>query len=204
MEKKTLYALFALVVLGAGGILVTRSPEKGQRIGPPPRPIPALKAAEISKLELATDKQERISLEKTADGWHEKAPVDWPADPSAAKSLTEALEKLAFHDEVTETAAKHAELGVEENKASRVTVKGAGDKIIADLLIGKALGGFTMVRVAGKNEVWQATHLQPYLINRDAKGWRDHTIFDFKADQADKITIASPGSKLVLESVPPE
>ena len=39
MEKRTLYALVAVVALGAIAFAVMRAPEKGQRKGPPPRPV---------------------------------------------------------------------------------------------------------------------------------------------------------------------
>ncbi len=209
MEKKTLFAFLAMVVLGIGATVVMRAPEKGQRVGPPPRPIPVLKAADLGQIEITTDKQEKVVLEKTPgaasekDGWREKTPTDWPADPSAIKSLIDGLEKIVFHDVVTEGAEKHAEMGVEEGKAPRLIVKSTKGELLADLWIGKSTAGFTMVRPAGKNAVWQATNLQPYMINRDGKGWRDHAIFDFPAGDADKVTIEAPGSKLLVEKVPP-
>ena len=40
MEKKTLYALIALLVLGGLSVYVMRAPEKGDRVGERPRPLP--------------------------------------------------------------------------------------------------------------------------------------------------------------------
>ena len=47
MEKRTLYALLAVIALGGIAFAVLRSPEKGQRQGPPPRPIAEIKANDI-------------------------------------------------------------------------------------------------------------------------------------------------------------
>jgi hypothetical protein len=66
------------------------------------------------------------------------------------------------------------------------------------------VGGFTMVRPAGKNEVWQANGLFPYMLNRDTKAWRDKTILEFPFAEASKLTVDAAGGKLTLEKLPPE
>ena len=203
MEKRTLYALLAVLAVGALVLVVQRSPEKGQRKGPPPRPVPELKVDQIARLELTNEKQEHTTLEKaSATEWRVKQPGDWKADQSAIKQLLDAIGKLSFADTVTESAEKHGELGVADGKGAHLVVKDASGKALADLLIGKSVGGFTMVRVVGKNEVWQATGIFPYTIAREPKMWRDHTIFDFAPADVDKLTVESPGQKLVLEKLP--
>jgi hypothetical protein len=200
MEKRTLLAVVLVVVLGAAAFLVMRAPEKGQRKGPPPRPIAALKAADVTGLEVWNDKQQHAVLEKSGSDWRVKEPADWKADQAAVKQLTDALEKVTFGDVVTETKGKHEELGVSDGKAPRVVVKGAG-KTLADLYIGKSVGGYTMVRVNGKDDVWQSSGLFPYLVNKEPKGWRDHTIFELTAADVDKLTVEGAGSKLVLDKL---
>jgi len=189
MEKRTFFAVVALVVLGLGAWLTLRAPEKGQRSGPPPRPVAAIKATEVAHLELTNEKQEKTVLDKKGDAWRITAPADQAADQSAVKTLTDGLEKLAFADVVTESEAKHEELGVKEGKAQHLVAKSGAGAVLADVLIGKSVGGFTMLRVAGKNDVWQATGLFPYMINREPKGWRDHAILDGNANDAEKLTI---------------
>jgi hypothetical protein len=201
MEKRTLYALVALVLMGAGAFAVLRAPEKGQRQGPRPRPIAEIKAADVVALELTNEKQEKTTLEKTGDAWRVKTPAEWPADGAGVKSLVEGIEKLAFGDLVTEGAEKHAELGVADGKAGRLTAKGAGGKVLLDAWVGKSIGGFTMLRPVGKNDVWQTSGLFPYMLNKDAKGWRDHAVFELAANDIDKLTVESGGSKLALSKV---
>lgn len=205
MEKKTLYAVIAVLALGLSAVLVLRSPEKGQRVGPPPRPIPQIKAAEITGLELTTEKKEKVVLEKQpgSASWRLKSPGDHPADPQIVKSVTEGIEKLGFGDQVTEGTAKHDELGVSDDKATHLVVK-SGSKTLADLRIGKSVGGYTMVRVAGKSEVWQGAGIFPYMFNREGKAFRDHTVFEFPIAEVEKLTIESGHDKLVLEKLAPE
>ncbi len=198
MEKRTLYALIAVVALGAVAFWVVRAPEKGQRQGPPPRPIPELKANDIAQLELTNDKGEKTALERTgATEWRVKSPGDYKADDQGVKMVLDGLEKLTFADVASENVDKQAELGVADGKGARIVAKN-GARTIADLHVGKAIGGYTMVRVDGKNETWQASGLYPYTVGRAPSGWRDHAIFALTAADIDKVTVESGPSKLVL------
>jgi hypothetical protein len=201
MEKRTLYALVLFLALGLGAFLVMRAPEKGDRSGPKPRPVPTIKAAEIEALDVTSEKQEAVSLAKDGANWRIKAPKDWPADAAGVKSLVDALEKLSFADIVTENKEKYDEMGVADGKSAHVVARGAGGKVLADLYIGKTIGGFTMLRPAGKNEVWQSTGLFNYLLNKDAKAWRDHVIFEFAANDGDKLGVESGANKLTLTKI---
>jgi hypothetical protein len=198
MERKTLYALIAALVLGIGAYSVLHAPEKGQRKGPPPRPIPELKVASFGTLEITSDKQEKTTMANVGGRWMITQPHDWAADQGAVKVLTDGLEKLGFGDLVSESKAKFEDLGVAEGKAARVTVKDKSGALLADLFIGKPIAGFTMVRPAGKDEVWQTTGLVPYMVNKDPKGWRDHVILDVPVNDVEKLTVEGDGAKLSL------
>jgi hypothetical protein len=204
MEKRTLFALVAFVALGLGAFVVMRAPEKGQRSGPRPTPFAPFKAADVQSLEITTDKKAQVTLEKTGAAWRVKTPKDWPADNAGVKSLLDALEKLTFGDLVTESKDKYDEMGVSDGKATHLIVKGAAGKVLADLYIGKNVGGFSMIRPAGKDEVWQGTGLFQYQVNKDEKAWRDHVIFDVTVNDADKLVVEGGGAKLALSKLPAE
>jgi len=197
MEKKTLFALLAAAVLGVGAYAVLRAPEKGQRVGPAPRPIPAVKTAELTHIELTSEKQEKTVLEKKGDKWQIVAPREWAADQAAVKTLTDGLEKMSFGDLVSTEKAKLADLGVEEGKSPRVTLKNQSTTI-ADFFVGKSISGFTMIRPAGKDEVWQGSGIFPYMLNRDSSGWRDHVVFELAQNDVTQVTVESGGAKLAL------
>lgn len=200
MEKRTLYALLAVLAFGGIAFAVLRSPEKGQRQGAPPRPIAEIKAADVSRLELTNDKQEKTTLERvSATEWRVKAPGDWKADQQGVKQLLDGLEKLTFTDTASENADKHAELGVADGKSARLIAKSGAGKTLADLHIGKGVGGYTMVRLDGKNETWQAGGLYPYIVGRAPAGWRDHAIFELSVADIDKLAVEAAGSKLVVQ-----
>ena len=61
-----------------------------------------------------------------------------------------------------------------------------------------------MVRVAGKDEVWQVADLFASNFKKEGKSWREHTVFDLKAEEAEKLTLKGGGTQLKLERLPPQ
>lgn len=203
MEKKNLYALVAFVALTVAAVYSLRSPERGERVGERPRAIAEIKAGSIGSLEVAqAGDKDKVSLSKKGDKWQVTAPYDKPADPTVAKAAVEALEKVRWGDLVTQQKSRHAEFEVSDDKAVHVVAKDSGGAVLADLYIGKASGNATMVRVAGKEDVWQALDLYASTYKREGKTWRDHGIFDLKADDAEKLSIQGGGTKVSLARVP--
>ncbi len=198
MENKTLYAVIALVVLGAGAVFVLRAPEKGQQTGAAPRPIAELRQGDFGSVDITTAKGEKIALTKKADGWHLG---DAAADKTAVTPLLEGLGKLTFGDPVTEETKKYDDLGVADGKAPHVVVKDPGGKVLADLWVGKSIGGFVMVRPAGHVEVWQSSGLSSFVVDKEPKVWRDHTVVDFAAPDAEQLSVVSGGDALVVDKV---
>ncbi len=205
MEKKNLYALVAFVALAVSAVYSLRSPDKGERVGERPRAIAEIKAGSIATVEVAQPgDKDKVTLTKKGDKWQVTAPYDKPADQTAAKSAAEALEKVRWGDLVTQQKTRHAEFEVTDDKAVHVVAKDSGGAVLADVFIGKASGSATMVRVAGKDDVWQAIDLYSSTYKRESKTWREHSIYDLKADDSEKITIQGAGTKvtLVREPVP--
>ncbi|MSP62323.1 MAG: DUF4340 domain-containing protein [Myxococcales bacterium] len=201
MQQKTLIALGALAAIAIAAWLTLRAPEKGQRIGPPPRPQAALKASDVKELELTTNGKDKVILKLDGTTWKLTAPGAFVADQPSVKTAVEQLEKTTYGDIVTELPAKHAEFEVSDDKGAHVVAKDAAGKVLFDALLGKATSGFTMLRPAGKNEVWQASGLFKYTYAKDAKGWRDHTIFEFTKDDVSKLVVEAGTQKLVLEKI---
>ncbi|MCS6914258.1 MAG: DUF4340 domain-containing protein [Myxococcales bacterium] len=204
MEKKTLYALAALVVLSVLAVLVLRSPEQGERVGERPRPIPEIAPGSITTLEITQPGgKDQVVLSKRGDKWQVTSPYDKPADTSAVKLVVEALEKLRWGDITTQQKARHDELEVTPDKAVRVVAKDSAGKVLADLYLGKMTGSAVMVRLEGKDEVWQAFDLSTWTFKKESKQWREHAVIDEKADEAEKVSIVGGGASVYLERLPP-
>ena len=196
MERKTALAVVAFALLAVGATFSLVRPQKGQREGAAARPFAAFKAAEITELQITSDKQAKTLLKKVGDVWKLDT---FNADPSLTKALVDQLEKLSFGDLVTENETKQEEFGVAEGKAARIVAK-AGTRVLCDLHVGKSVGAFTMARPASSKAIWQLAGMSAGSFNKEATAWRDHTILSFVATDATKLTIESAsGSRLVVE-----
>ena len=199
MEKKNLYALVAFVALSVLAVFSLRSPERGERVGERARAIAEIKPGTIGSLEVAQPgDKDKVSLTKKGDKWQVIAPYDKPADPTVAKAAVEALEKVRWGDLVTQQKTKHAEFEVSDDKAVHVVAKDAGGAVLADLYIGKASGNATMVRIAGKDDVWQALDLYASTYKREGKSCRQHGIYYLEYDDAVKLVLVGGGTKVSL------
>jgi len=186
MNRKTLIALAILGILVVVAVVVTRQPEKGQVTGERPRPVPKLAAGSFDTLTV-TKGTSTTTIKKEGDSYKITAQAAYPADQGVAKTAFESIEKLEFGSIVTDQKAKHAEFEVDD-KALKVVLK-KGDQALTELLVGKNVGGNTLVRVPGKDEVWQALGSFRYSLDRDTTGWRDKTISTFPQGDAEKVEL---------------
>jgi hypothetical protein len=203
MNRKTLYALIAFLVLGGGAYYALRAPEKGERSGPhePPKGVSAVSAATLDELEVTSNK-EKTQLKKEGGKWMVVAPVHYPADADAVKSAVEKLEKLAWGEVVSQQKDRQKELEVDDDKGVHVVAK-QGGKTVADVVFGKDVSGYTMARPAGSDEIWQTSGMARFVIAKDTKGWRDKVITDFKRDDITTIAVEAAGKgKIVFKRIP--
>lgn len=198
MNKKTLLAGGVFVALGLVAFVVMREPEKGQRTGEAPRPVPKL--TDFDTLEVTKDAK-TTTIKKDGAVYKVTAPVAYPADQDSAKAAFEGLEKLEFGSIVSDQKAKHDEFEVGD-KSLRVVVK-KGERTLADLRVGKSVNAATLLRVEGKDEVWQSPGLLKYNYDKDAAGFRDKSITTFEESKAEGLEIVSKsGGKIVLQKPP--
>ena len=199
MNRKNLTALFVLGVLVVVAVVVLRQPEKGQRVGERPRPIPRLAVGSFDGL-VVTKGVSNTSIKREGDKYYVVAPLRYPADENVAKQAFEAIEKLEFGDTVSDQKAKHAEFEIDDAKALKVIVK-KGDQVVTEILIGKSVGGNTLVRLPGKDEVWTGIGSFRYNFDRDTTNWRDKTIVKFAQADAEKIEVKGrAGARIVVKS----
>jgi hypothetical protein len=196
MNRKNLTALLILGVLTLIAVVVLRQPEKGQRVGERPRPIPKLAAGSFDGLAV-TKGGSTTTLKKEGDKYKVVSPVQFPADENVAKQAFEAIEKLEFGDIVSDQKAKHAEFEVDDAKGVKVAVK-KGDQVVTDFIIGKSVGGNTLVRLPGKDETWTGLGSFRYNFDRDATNWRDKTITKFTQSDVEKIEVKGKGGARVV------
>ena len=73
--------------------------------------------------------------------------------------------------------------------------------MVAEFLIGKSIGGNTLVRLPGKDEVWTGLGSFRYNFDRDTSNWRDKTITKFTQGDAEKIEVkGKSGARVVVKN----
>jgi hypothetical protein len=198
MNRKTQIALAVFGVLALVTVVTLRQPEKGERVGERPRPIPTLKTGDFDTLAV-TKAGKTAVIKKAGDKYTVAEPAGYPADETAAKAAFEAVEKMDFGDIVTDKKEKQAEFELDDKGAVRLGIK-KGDKVLADLLIGKAAGNGVMSRRPDKDEIWLLKGLSKFTVDKAPADWRDKSITTFAADDAERIDIKSKtGGRIALK-----
>jgi Domain of unknown function (DUF4340) len=200
MNRKTLTAGVVFAVLAAVAFLVLRSPEKGSRTGEAPRPIARIGPGDLDTIEV-TKAGGTTVIKRNGSSYQVLKPHPYAADQDAAKQAFEALEKLEFDGIISDQKSKQDEMEV--GAAAVRVVARKGDKLLADLRIGKTANNVTLVRLEGKDQIWQAVGYLKYQFDKYQAGWRDKSITTFDEKDAQRIEVASKvGGKIVLARPP--
>jgi hypothetical protein len=190
MNRNPLYAVVAFAVLGLIALFALRQPQKGETASDRQRPLAKLDASALDTL-VVTRQGATATIKKDGDKYKVTSPIAYPADEAAAKVAFEAVGGLELGDLVSESKTKHAEFELDEGKAIHVVAKSAknGDKVLADFMVGKNVGNGTMVRVAGKDDVWKAGNTLRMGVDKSPSDWRDKSITTFNLADAEMVQV---------------
>ncbi|HMF40393.1 MAG TPA: DUF4340 domain-containing protein [Polyangia bacterium] len=199
MNRKTLLALGTVGLLAIIAAITLTRPEKGERASDRPRPVAKMNQADIETVEVTKDGVTTV-LKSEGGKYKVAAPVPYAADEPVVKATFEALGKMDVTDLVTEQKAKHAEFQVDDKSGLHVVAKAKGGKVLADITVGKTSGPGTMVRLPGKDDVWQATGISRYQFDKSAADWRDKSVTTFTLADAESVeVVAKDGAKAILK-----
>jgi hypothetical protein len=201
MNRKSLVAIAAFAVLGLVAVVSLRQPEKGEGDADRQRPLAKIAADDLDTIQILSGGVTTTLKRQGGSGGKitVTTPVAYPADEGNAKGAFEQIEKLALGDLVTENKARHAEFQVDDAKAIHVIAKSdKAGKVLADLLVGKVVGSGTMVRVVGKDEVWQAGGGIRGAFEHPTADWRDRSITTFAQADAEMLTVKTKDGSTVI------
>jgi hypothetical protein len=199
MNRKTLIALAMFAGLGILAVVALTRPQKGESASDHPRPVAKVNQADIETIEVTKDGA-TATIKSEGGKYKVTAPVPYAADEAVAKAAFEGLGKMDVSDLVTEQKAKQAEFQVDDKGGIHVVAKAKGGKVLADLTVGKTTGPGTMVRPAGKDDVWQATGISRYLFDKAPADWRDKSLTTFTAADAERVEVTTKdGAKAILK-----
>ena len=200
MNRKTLLAGAVFAGLLVITLLVLREPEKGSRTGDAPRPVAAIGDGNLDTLEITRDGK-KVVVKREGGKYRLVEPVNYPAEEDSAKQAFEAIERIEFGTIISDQKSKHEEFEVGA-KSPRVVAK-KGGKVLADLRIGKVSPDHTMVRLEGKDEVWQMVGSHKWHFDRDLAAWRDKSITTFNSEDAERLEVVSKEQGKIVLTRPP-
>ena len=213
MDKKVAVVLGLVVVIGVAALVLLNKGERGFRKEAEPYPFPDLKVnppkdpqkratwespirKKVDRIEL-TKKGKTLVIKRTAPGkkkmdvgtWEIVSPKKYKASSSAIRGLFSKLERLEFWDVLSKNPADFKDLGVDDASATRLRVF-AGDKLLADMLVGKTITAtvgdrkqtYTAVRKFGTNVVWKMGGSARYIFDKPLEKWRDDYIVNKSRD----------------------
>ncbi len=201
MNRSTLIAVGVFALL-AVAYVATREPTVS--VGMKKLTVPALKAEQVTSLELGG--AFKVKLTKEGDAWLVADPASpdkkFAADEQQVKSAVDALADFKAPDFITEKNEKQAELEVDDAKGVKVTASGASGELLS-LVLGKAgKNGGSYVRLAKSPEVFLTTSPLSYFVKKDVNGWRKRAITVAAVADVTKVSVAHPGGEalqLVLD-----
>lgn len=136
----------------------------------------------VERIEIAPAEGTSVTLTKRDSVWYVNPARQWKADKNHMTQMFNNIEKEITGEVVSTNKSNHVEYQVNESSATRVRLYGSDDKLLEDLLVGKAGASFTstFVRKIGKDEVLNANAALSYTFNKP-EGWRDKTVFDIQS-----------------------
>lgn len=183
------------VVLGlALAALVAANLVGPQRSSGPAREIarlnPALVPSEATRFELVG--AGRAVVATRVDGrWVLPDLFDHPADGALLDRVLTRFAELTTLDLLTEDAARHAEYGLEEERAQRVTALGARGEQVLDVLLARSSTSQSYVRRSGEAAVYGAGALPD--TSSDVQVWRAmQALVDVDAALVTRFELSGP------------
>ncbi len=138
-----------------------------------------------------------IELTKKDDKWRLTRPVEAEANDSNVKSLLDNLKALKVSEVIDPGKTSYDQYKVSDSKGLHAVFTKGGTTVL-DAWFGENGGRGQMARLVGHDGVYAVKGYSSYLYDRDAKGWRDSTIFKFEDTAVTGVTIDNEHANFVF------
>lgn len=146
--------------------------------------LDGLTSATVERIEIQTpDTTAPVVLTKKESTWYTDVAKGYRADKNLINGVFNTLNGKLEGEVVSSNPDSFPDYAVDEKSGTRVKFVGAGDKMLADLIIGKdgPASFTTYVRKADDKQIVNANKSLSYVFKKP-DGWRDRTILDFGSD----------------------
>jgi hypothetical protein len=196
MKRSTLILVGTFVVLLVITYFLVHSPgEKSYEIL---EKLPAIDSSAVDKIELKSpDKQ--IVLEKMGSQWMLTSPIHYPASQSEVEQLIRQLKSLKLESLISENPEKQSLYKVDSTGTAVTVFENKRPK--QSFILGKEGGDYLSVylRKANSKEVYLATGLFSYTVNKAVREWRDKTIYKTVQQSISQVVFRYGDTTLTLQ-----
>jgi len=207
MNKEHQIYLAAGLVAAMGGVVYWRTQTDKQAKSAhavtvtsadlPPLSLPAADVAAVTKLEVTNAGKGKVTLEKKGADWELTDPLKAKANSAHVKSLLDNLKEVKAKEIIDRTAATYPQYDLTDEKAVHVVAYKGGEKAI-DIYFGKGGSRGQLVRLGGREGVFTAEKYSSFLYAREAKNWRDNSIFKVEEGDVTSIELENKNGKFVF------
>ncbi|MEZ6195658.1 MAG: DUF4340 domain-containing protein [Planctomycetota bacterium] len=153
--------------------------------------LTSAKPADVARIEIRDGGGDgaTIELARQGEGWVVASRADYPADAGKVTTLLERLAEVRLGHALIRSARNHGPVKVaEDDFARRVTLKGAGGAVLADLFAAPGSGARSAyLRRAGEDPVYESEDLTTADLRADVASWIDGDAF--KVDTKDVVAL---------------
>lgn len=193
--KTTVVLLVTLLVVGVLLIFTRETGEKADDVPAPAKLLAVSSAADITRVTIANDEGQRITLDRADGKWRLTEPVSAAADESAANSFAQTLADLQSRGQVDagagtglDTPRYKLEITTRQPQPVAIEVgarSGAGDNLY--------------VRLGGKSRADVVPAALAEQLDKPLKDWRRARLFDVLATDVKQVRVATTQQTLALE-----
>lgn len=166
--------------------------------------FPELKAEDVTALVLQTTDDQAVRLERDAEGWRLREPIDFPADSMAVDALASAVADL-----VTESVFDNPESLESYGLEGEPVVRATADAREVALTLGDSIpaGGYTYVAAEGDlrdkaaegdPRVFTVATYRLRAIRKSLDQLRDSRVLDFDRNAVREIEVSWVGGSVAL------
>jgi hypothetical protein len=201
MNRSQLY-LAGILVVQVALILVFRSPFAGASAGYETRPLlPGLEAITPDRVEIRSTDDEPVELLLENGAWRIEDLGGFPADGTKVETLLADLEQIRVRRPVVSSSRYHASFKVAEDEYEarvRLWAGSEGDPDV-DLLVGSSPNFRTShVRLAGKDEVYEARGISPYDLRPTTSSWIERELVDLDETRVTGVVLTNGSGSFEL------
>ena len=189
MRRNTLTLGAILIALAIATIFVMQRPGETSSTGPSGKHLVEYDSAAIDRIEIHAISGD-VTLAKDAGTWSLTAPLRYPADQGEATMAVGKGRQIELTSLISTNPEKQKLFMVDS--ASTLVKMYEKQTERAAFRIGKPGSSYmeTYVRKEGSNEVYLAAGILSATFGRQAKDWRDKTLFRFDEDRIRNVKVS--------------